>query len=280
MNNREQRKLIAQDTLKILEQGFYQTPLGEKIDISLQQKNAETNTKLYSPSMTDELLEQRIVTQRKEETKILVKSATTLDAVRDLIRQGKTEVACLNFASAKNPGGGFLGGSQAQEESIARSTGLYHSQMQAWKYYEINRKTHSCIYTDYMIYSPNVPILKDEEGRNLNQLNLVSIITAPAVNFGVVKKREPEKIPLVEEIMKRRIAKVLTIALKHGHQYIVLGAWGCGVFQNDPKDVAKWFRAVIEEEFQNEFLTIVFAIYSKNEKFIKAFYDEFGLVTR
>lgn len=276
MNNREQRKLIAQDTLKILQQGFYQTPTGEKIDIGTQQKAAEINTKLYSPKMSDELLVQRNANSFSTETKFVVKYATTLDAVRDLIEEGKSNIACLNFASAKNPGGGFLGGSQAQEESIARSTGLYNCQMNAWEYYEVNRNTKSCIYTDYMIYSPNVPILKNEEGVNLNQLNLVSIITAPAVNFGVVKNREPEKVSQVEGVMKRRIAKVLAICLEHGHRHIVLGAWGCGVFQNDPNDVARWFKEVIEENFKNEFLEIVFAVYSRNEKFIRAFYEEFG----
>lgn len=275
MNNRERRKLIAQDTLKILKQGFYQTPAGERIDIGSKQKYAETGTKLYSPKLSDELLEQRIAQPNSIETKFLVKHATTLDAVRGMIEEGKTNVACLNFASAKNPGGGFLGGSQAQEESIARSTGLHNCQMIGWEYYEVNRNTKSCIYTDYMIYSPNVPILKNEEGVNLNRLNLVSIITAPAVNFGVVENREPEKVPQVKGIMKRRIAKVLAIALEHGHQHIVLGAWGCGVFQNDPNDVARWFKDVIEEQFKNEFLEIVFAVFSKNEKFIRAFQNEF-----
>lgn len=275
MNNREQRKLIAQDTLKILEQGFYQTSSGERIDIASRQKHAETNTKLYTPKLSEELLEQRIAQPNSTETKFLVKHATTLDAVRHLIEEGKTNVACLNFASAKNPGGGFLGGSQAQEESIARSTGLHNCQMNAWEYYEVNRNTKSCIYTDYMIYSPDVPILKNEEGVNLDQLNLVSIITAPAVNFGVVKNREPEKSHLVEGIMKRRIAKVLAIALEHEHQHVVLGAWGCGVFQNDPSDVARWFREVIETQFKNEFLEIVFAVFSRNEKFIRAFQNEF-----
>ena len=75
--------------------------------------------------------------------------------------------------------------------------------------------------------------------------------------------------------MKRRIIKVLAIALEHEHRHIVLGAWGCGVFQNDPNDVARWFKEVIEEQFKNEFLEIVFAVYSRNERFIRAFYEEF-----
>ena len=75
--------------------------------------------------------------------------------------------------------------------------------------------------------------------------------------------------------MKRRIEKVLAIALKHGHQSIVLGAWGCGVFQNDPNDMARYFKEVIEEKFNNQFQKITFAIYARNERFIKPFQEAF-----
>ena len=127
-----------------------------------------------------------------------------------------------------------------------------------------------------MIYSPGVPILKNEEGCNLNKLITAAIITAPAVNTGVVKHREPHRMQEIEIVMKRRIEKVLTIALVHGHRSIVLGAWGCGVFQNDPNDIAKYFKEIIENKFKNEFKKIVFAVYSSRERFIKPFLNEFG----
>ena len=276
MNNREKRKHIAEDTLKILEQGYFQSPNGQTISIKEAQAVAVENTLIYTPTMSDDLLSNRIKQPLVKPTIIEVNGETTLNATRQLLTEGYQDVICLNFASAKNPGGGFLGGSQAQEESIARSTGLYNCQMKAWDYYEVNRHTKSCMYTDNMIYSPTVPIIKDEEGTNLDSLTLASVITAPAVNFGVVKKREPHRIPEVEIIMKRRIAKVLAIALEHGHQAIVLGAWGCGVFQNDPKDIAPWFKEVINTQFKNEFAKIVFAVYAKNERFIRPFQEEFG----
>ena len=276
MNNREKRKYIAEDTLKILEQGYFQSPNGQTISIKEEQAVAVENTLIYTPTMSDDLLSNRIKQPLAKPTIIKVNGETTLNATRQLLTEGYQDVICLNFASAKNPGGGFLGGSQAQEESIARSTGLYNCQMKAWDYYEVNRHTKSCMYTDNMIYSPTVPIIKDEEGTNLDSLTLASVITAPAVNFGVVKKREPHRIPEVEIIMKRRIAKVLAIALEHGHQAIVLGAWGCGVFQNDPKDIAPWFKEVINTQFKNEFAKIVFAVYAKNERFIRPFQEEFG----
>ncbi len=274
--SRNDRKLIAEETLQILKQGYFVTPSNRTISIEELQAECEANTRVYSPKTSDNLLQYRTANPLATPTKISVTNQTTLDAVRDLIKAGNEDVLCLNFASAKNPGGGFLGGSQAQEESIARATGLYKSLLQAEMYYDTNRNTKSCFYTDYMIYSPDVPVFKDEGGNNLEELVSCGIITAPAVNTGVVKRKEPHRLSEIEAVMKRRIAKVLAISLEHRHRCIVLGAWGCGVFQNDPVDMARYFREVIEEQFRNEFREIVFAIYARNERFINPFYKEFG----
>lgn len=275
MPSKSGRTEIAKDTLRILEQGYFETPSNKKIGISETQRSAEKGTITYSPSMSDILLKEEKVGQNFE-TEIIISGQTTLDAVRQLVSQGNQDVLCLNFASAKNPGGGFLGGAQAQEESIARATGLYPCLLKAREYYETHRNTKSCFYTDYMIYSPNVPILKDEDGNNLHELVTAAIITSPAVNTGVVKRNEVERVGEIEGVMKRRIEKVLAIALKHGHTTLVLGAWGCGVFQNDPADIARYFKQVIKEKFPYSFRKIVFAIYARDERFIKAFYEEFG----
>lgn len=272
---RNNRKNIATDTLQSLEQGYFHTSTGEQINIKEKQDFAVQNTITYSPSMTDELLQNRTVQALETPTEIEVTNKTSLNATRRLISEGHTDVLCLNFASARNAGGGFLGGSQAQEESIARATGLYPCLLQAPDYYDTNRKIKSCFYTDYMIYSPKVPILKDEEGNYLDAIVTASFITAPAVNTGVVKRREPKKMKKVGEVMKRRIEKVLAIALEHGHETIVLGAWGCGVFQNDPNDMARYFKEAIEGKFANQFRKITFAIYASNERFIKPFREAF-----
>jgi len=273
---RNNRKNIAKDTLQSLEQGYFNTPKGEQVQIKEIQAFAEQNTLTYSPSMTDELLQNRSIKILDTPTAIEVTNETSLNATRRLINEGHTDVICLNFASARNAGGGFLGGSQAQEESIARATGLYSCLMEAPDYYSTNRKFKSCFYTDYMIYSPKVPILKDEAGNYLEGLVTASFITAPAVNTGVVKQREPRRLKKIEVVMKRRIEKVLAIALEHGHLSIVLGAWGCGVFQNNPNDIASYFKEVTEGNFKNQFLQITFAIYANNERFIKPFREEFA----
>ena len=270
------RKQIAGDTLKIIEQGYFLSSDQTKIPITEQQQQAVANTKAYSPEESGELIKNLIVKKQLQPTLIEVNANTTLDATRQLIAGGYENVLCLNFASAKNAGGGFLGGAQAQEESIARASGLYPCLLTADVYYKTNRSMRSCMYSDYMIYSPSVPIFKNEMGWSLDELVCASVITAPAVNAGVVRQREPNHIPLIEPTMKRRIEKVLAISLINGHDTIVLGAWGCGVFRNDPDEMAKYFKEVIETKFKDVFKKIVFAVYSRNEKFITPFFREFG----
>jgi len=142
--SRNDRKQIAAETLQILEQGYFANPSNKTILIKELQAQCEANTKVYSPKASDDLLQNRVANSLEIPTKISVTNQTTLNAVRDLIEAGNDDVLCLNFASARNPGGGFLGGSQAQEESIARATGLYKSLLQADVYYETNRNMKSC----------------------------------------------------------------------------------------------------------------------------------------
>jgi len=99
---------------------------------------------------------------------------------------------CLNFASARHPGGGFLGGAQAQEESLARTSGLYACLTSAHckKMYLINQQNKSCLYSHRIIYSPDVPVFKDDDGAILDEWYSMNFISAPAVNAGVVRKRD------------------------------------------------------------------------------------------
>ncbi len=274
--SRDKRKGIAEDTLQILDQGYYTNALGQRVDIQDAQRYAEQHTHLYTPDESDRLLEQFASANNTLDTEFEVAHQTTLDGARALIDAGYENPFVLNFASAKNPGGGFLGGSQAQEESIARATGLYPCQLKAETYYQTHRNMRSCMYTDHMIYSPGVPILKDESGQLHDQPYIASILTSAAVNTGVVKRREPERIPEVSVIMERRIKKVLAIAHNHQHDVLVLGAWGCGVFQNDPQEIAALFEKVLKNDFKGVFHKILFAIFASNERFITPFQAKFS----
>lgn len=274
---RNKRKLAALHTLEIIEKGGYLNEAGKWIDISEAQQNAITNTILYRPTQLLELIEQFQKKTTDFETIYEINGRTTLDAVREAYLSDKRVVA-LNFASARNPGGGFLGGSQAQEESIARASSLYPCLTNNGKdYYTINREMKSCIYTDHIIYAPVVPIFKQEDGELMDSPVFASIITAPAVNAGVVRRNEPKRIKDILPRMKQRTDMVLGICQKHGYETLILGAWGCGVFQNIPVDIANIFYELLETKYKNQFKRVIFAIYARNPRFITPFQEIFGV---
>ncbi|WP_259391506.1 TIGR02452 family protein [Paenibacillus sp. 1011MAR3C5] len=123
--------------------------------------------------------------ERSYDTIIEVTEETTLAAAARLAKE-EEEICCLNFASAKHPGGGFLTGARAQEESLARASGLYPTIVQMKEMYSHNAWQRICLYSDYIIYSPKVPVFRDDSGVLLDKAYPVSIITSPAVNAGVV----------------------------------------------------------------------------------------------
>jgi len=148
---RNKNKTIAEDTLQIMEQGYFITSQDIKVDIKDDLNKSVDNTICYSPEMSDGLIDQDW--RGNISAEITVTKESTFNCVRRLLGEGCENVLCLNFASARNPGGGFLGGSQAQEESIARASGLYPTLLKCEEYYMTNRNMKSCFYTDYMIYS-------------------------------------------------------------------------------------------------------------------------------
>ena len=259
--SRSKRKMLAEETLAIIDGGGYDID-GQTIDLQSEIREAVAEARLLRPADLQQL-SRSLPDQPQYDTTISVSNETTLQAARRLacdVDQGAVFV--LNFASAKNPGGGFLGGSQAQEESIARSSSLYPTLTVCPEYYDINRGCGTAIYTDHMIYSPCVPVFRNDVGELLDEPYLISVLTAPAVNAGAVKKNEPDRISEIEGTMRRRIGYVLHAALSMGHEDLVLGAWGCGVFRNDPAQIAGLFVEQLAPGglFAGRFRRIAFAV--------------------
>jgi uncharacterized protein (TIGR02452 family) len=205
-------------------------------------------------------------------TTIEVKNETTLSAAMRLLASGY-KPAVLNFASATHPGGGFLSGARAQEEYLARSSGLYAC-LENNAMYRFHRGRHDSLYTDYVIYSPDVPVFRSDDGVLLDNPYAASIITSPAVN---AKRVHPERRTEILTAMWSRILKVLSVGRLHSHNSIVLGAWGCGAFGNDPSEIAKLFRRALEENFKGAYERVVFAIvdWSTERRFIGPFQNVF-----
>lgn len=261
--NKNYRVEIANKTLEIIKNGFYDYK-EKKIEIKNELKESIKNTFTIAPNDWDAIL--KVPIENKFETEIVVKICSTIEAI---VQEKKDRICVLNFASAKNPGGGFLGGASAQEESLARSSSLYETQIKDKTMYDFNRNQSSFLYSDYMIYSPNVLFWNDDNGDYFEKPFVVDVITAPAPNKGaMIQHNRKEEIAATKEVFKKRMDKVLAIAANQKCDTLILGAWGCGVFRNEAKDVAHLFKEIIEEKYSGAFKKIVFAIYSdKNANF-------------
>ena len=262
--NREQRIENARQTLDIVERGVY-VANGCEVNIADAVSRSVNDTILYTPTVLTGLVEQvekQIDINRK--TVITVVNQTTMEALRKTTTDGHT--GCLNFASARHPGGGFLSGAMAQEEALAAASSLYRSQVKCMEMYEYNRSRKTNLYSDYMIYSPGVVFFKDDDGRLLDKPYQADVLTSPAVNVGAIKQTNPAELALVEQTMLMRIDKMLAVFVMHSAENLVLGAWGCGVFQNSPHDVARYFADFLtgNGKYAGCFRKIVFAVFDRN----------------
>lgn len=256
---------LAQETLEIVKRGEYVTKTGQPVRLKAEVEAAIAGTRLYAPEELQRLLETRPTGSGSGLPEIEITPETTAEASHRLFLAGFDPLA-LNFASAKNPGGGFLGGAKAQEEDLARCSALYDCQLTAPEYYRANRAFGSMLYTDYMIYSPKVPFFRDANLDLLEKPFLASVVTAPAPNAGEFLKREPGGQAELHAALERRAGMLLALAAERGHRQFVLGAWGCGVFRNDPAEVAGVFAAWLRHpSFAGAFDRVVFGIYERDK---------------
>ncbi|MEN3327088.1 MAG: hypothetical protein V7638_1895 [Acidobacteriota bacterium] len=271
-------KKTATQTLQIFNAGYFIAPDGRRVDIQPALSEAVEQTRLYTPEQASAVLES-LAPKPSQLPVIEVTGETTQIAARRLVEsESVTDLVMLNFASARNAAGGFINGAKAQEEDLCRCSGLYPCLISQLRYYEANRKKESALYTDHLIYSPNVPWFRTQSRDEPHTLFLASVITAPAPNAGVVLSREPDALTTIEEALRRRAGLVLAVAAGNGHRTVLLGAWGCGVFRNDPALVADAFGTWLEsDKFAAAFDRVVFAIYdrSKDRATLSAFMRRF-----
>lgn len=275
------RVAIAQETIQILERGhyFYED---RQIEMARELRECLENTKFYHPDFLVQI-EREVLARspRFSQTLFELKNETTLLGAERLARSQHFEkIGVLNFASARNPGGGFLNGAQAQEESLARSSGLYQSLLKAQEYYDFHRSYRSLLYSNRMVYSPGCPVFRKDDGTLLAQPYRVDFITSPAPNAGAIARQQPESVPQIIPVLRDRASKLLSLAAYHHCDALVLGAWGCGVFRNDPAIVAKIFADFLlsNAPFWGRFKTVLFSVLdsSKDRKTYREFEKAFS----
>ena len=180
------------------------------------------------------------------------------DTVSEIMNQVKDTISyigVLNFASFTSPGGGFLNGQMAQEEHLCHNSNLYERLSIESEYYAYNVKhKNNGAYENRAIFSYDVNFIDPDRP---DHEYMVDVITCAAPNKSVIKYH-----PLQwdnTEVLKNRIEFILNIAQAEDLQILILGAWGCGVFGQDPVEVAKLFKEQLTSGKYN-FEKVIFAI--------------------
>jgi len=260
---------IARQTEQIVAAGAYRAPAGHEVSVAAAVKTARDATRMHGPGPV------AVPSIPSADTLVEVTGESSLQAARRITGP----VAVLNFASARNPGGGFLNGAQAQEEALCRASALYACLVGVREFYDHHRAHRDPFYTDRVIHAPAVPVFRDDRGRLLDEPYTAGFLTAAAPNAGVVLRTAPERATELPRALAVRAERVLETAAAHGYRRLVLGAWGCGVFRNDPARVAGAFRTLLGSggRFAGAFEHVVFGVLDRTpgavvrEAFVRAF---------
>lgn len=235
-------------------------------------KESSKNQKVYYES--DKILAAGNVPESEKKTTIIISKKRSYEAASAY----KDKRICVhNFASATNPGGGVIHGSTAQEECLCRTSTLYFSlkDRKMWdSFYGPHRAMNHAVYNDDCIYTPGVVVFKDDSANPTmlpeKDWYTVNVLTCAAPNLrekpsnrmnpNAGDRRVVLSSKELLEIHVKRGRRILEIAKANGNQVVILGAFGCGAFQNPPEVVAEAYTKLLTE-FDGVFETIEFAVF-------------------
>ena len=239
--NKEERAKLAQNHTKEMED-LYKDEIEDCIDETLAYN---ANSKFIEKRLNNKQI-------------IIVDEIDSVGAVFKYVNINEI-TAVLNFASYNNPGGNFINGSKAQEECLCHESYLYNVLKGRIGYYKINHKNkNKCLYTDRALYSPNVRFIRGDKDV------FCDVITCAAPNKTAAQKYCKVSDEENSKVLKERIEFVLKIAQDNGVDNLILGAYGCGVFGQDPLEVAKIFKEFLSGKYKC-FNKVIFAIPNKLE---------------
>lgn len=208
--------------------------------------------------------------ENKGKCKITVENIDTLEAAKRMYKERKKPPLVLNFANPVRPGGGVRVGAKEQEEELCRRSTLLASieNKSVAAYYENHKGLKSIVASDAVIVSPHVEVFKDVDYHLLENTYLVSVLTCAAPMVSPYSHcLEDKNLNYMENLLYRRIAGMLLVAIHCGYSKLVLGAWGCGAHNNDPALVAEVFKKVLEDINADMFFEeVCFAILCKENK--------------
>lgn len=209
-----------------------------------------------------------------EEAKLVVSRKRSFEAAS---AYKGSKVCVHNFASASNPGGGVVRGSSAQEECLCRCSTLYFNlnTSEMWNgFYSPHRAEQNPLHNDDCIYTPEVIVFKSDTASPSimpeKEWYSVDVITCAAPNL---RERPSNMMNLgdghravkiadkdLQALHEKRLTRILDIAAAENNEVVILGAFGCGAFENSPEVVARAAKNVIGK-YMHAFKTIEFAVY-------------------
>ena len=277
---REHNIAILQDTLDVCERGFYETETG-RVDLKLDMEHMLI-AEVYEPRVLDGFrsIKEFNHPNLKGRCSYSVVNTDSFTLAREIAENNPDdEVLVLNLANPVHIGGGVRRGAKAQEEDLCRQSTLLlalEGEDSSW-YYEYNRSLHTRKGSDAVIIIPEVEIFKDADYNYLDHTTIVSVITcaAPILDFGVSYDKGKYR-----NMMYHRIEGILVAAAVNGYRRLVLGAFGCGAFNNDAAIVSDIFYDVIRNfsldgaGVDDYFKSIDFAVLTRPGKTYN--YDEFA----
>lgn len=189
-------------------------------------------------------------------------------------------VAVHNFASATNPGGGVVNGAGAQEECLCRCSNLYFclNTPDMWgMFYTPHRAAHDPIHNDDIIYTPDIVVFKTDTDRpelmERDDWYIVDVITCAAPNLRETPSNRynsgdgTRAVTLSDRelrvIHEKRLRRMLDSAVMNHADTVILGAFGCGAFCNEPQVVATAAANVVRD-YMYAFKNIEFAVYCRS----------------
>ena len=207
------------------------------------------------------------------EGKFALEPLDSVSAVLKAAESCKSPLAVLNFSSYKNPGGGFLGGSKAQEECLCHESFLYNvlSQMTGQFYDWNNQNKNRAMYQNRGMYTPGVVFMRDQKRA------VCDVITCAAPNSSAAHRYQSVSYEENTKILRSRIRFVLDIARENQVNTLILGAYGCGVFGQKGAEVASIFKEYLETTHKC-FEQVIFAIPEGKDGNYRAFAQVWGKI--
>lgn len=250
---------ILRETMKAAEDGCYDLEEREvKLPVRFEQIKEVT---LYTPEQVAQLPEQDI--SKTKSMRITLRNQDTLEAAFELHhRRKETEkpVLVLNFANPHRPGGGIRSKPGTQEEHLCVKTTVLCSleTEEAWPFYQTNLDCGTQAQTDMILFSPNTMVIRNPDLSLREDPFPVAVMT---VSAPIASRMEESELPNLENILNSRIHGMLRAAAAEGYTRLVLGAWGCGNFGNDPELVARLFHDNLVGNFEE----VTMAVFDNSE---------------